>query len=126
MLFGNATGNAFVAIPRSVEAQWRGERHDTRPGRRPGLSRAARYGSVAAIWVLALVLAIVIAAVSERAQDASWISLALAACVIVGLIAQLATQRKEGFVNRLAASVSGAFVILGVTAGILALVAAAR
>ena len=96
------------------------------PGDQPRLSRGARFGSVGAIWVLALVFAVVIAVVSEKEQYATWLSLALAGCVLGALVAQLATQQKEGFVDRLAASVTGAFVVLGVTGGILALVAAAQ
>ncbi len=42
------------------------------------------------------------------------------------MIAQLATQQKDGFVDRLAASVVGAFVILGIAAAVLAVVAAVR
>jgi hypothetical protein len=52
--------------------------------------------------------------------------LGLAACVIASMCAQLVTQQKHGFVNRLAASVVGAFVILALTGGILAIVAASR
>jgi hypothetical protein len=91
-----------------------------------GLSRGARYLSVGSIWLLALVLAVVIGTVSVSEQYASWISLALAACVVASMCAQLGTQEKEGFVNRLAASVAGAFVILGLAGGVLAIVAAAR
>ena len=40
--------------------------------------------------------------------------------------AQLATQEKDGFVDRLAASVVGAFVILGLAGAVLAVVAAVR
>jgi hypothetical protein len=96
------------------------------PGDQPRLSRGARFGSVGAIWLLALVFAVVISVVSEKEQYATWLSLALAACVLGALIAQLATQQKEGFVDRLAASVAGAFVVLGVTGAILALVAATQ
>jgi len=91
-----------------------------------GLSRVWRNVSVSAIWALALVLAIVIGTVSPTDQYASWLSLALGASVVGGLVAQLATQEKDGFVNRLAVSVSGAFVILGVAGAVLAVVAAAH
>ncbi|MFF1878355.1 hypothetical protein [Leifsonia sp. NPDC058230] len=91
-----------------------------------GLSRGARFLSVGSIWVLALVFSIVIGTISPSGQYASWLSLALAACVVASMCAQLATQQKDGFVNRLAASVSGAFVILGIAGAVLAIVAAAR
>ena len=95
-------------------------------GDQPRLSRGARFGSIGAIWLLALVFAVVIATVSQTAQYATWLSLSLAACVLAALVAQLATQQKDGFVDRLAASVTGAFIVLGVTGGILAIVAATQ
>lgn len=91
-----------------------------------GLSKAARYGSVGAVWVLALVFAALIAAVSTPDLYASWLSLALAGCVLLGLVAQLSTQQKNGFVNRLAATVTGSFVILGAVGAILGIIAATR
>ncbi|GAA1439605.1 hypothetical protein [Leifsonia poae] len=95
-------------------------------GDQPRLSRGARFGSIGAIWLLSLVFAVIIASVSHVDQYATWLSLALAACVLGALVAQLATQQKDGFVDRLAASVTGAFIVLGVTGGILAIVAASQ
>ncbi|GAB3573110.1 hypothetical protein GCM10027406_01080 [Leifsonia lichenia] len=90
------------------------------------LSPGVRYGSIGAVWLLALVFAVLIAAISPVDRYASWLSLALAACVLLGLIAQLATQQKEGFVNRLAATVTGSFVILGIFGVVLGIVAATQ
>jgi len=78
--------------------------------------------SVGSIWVVAVVLGILIGVLSRPAGYASWLSLALAVCALLGFVAQLATQQKDGFVNRLAATLTGSFVILGVIGGILALV----
>ncbi len=91
----------------------------------PVLSRGARYASVGAVWAVALVFAVLIGVLSRPAAYASWLSLALAVCVLLGFVAQLATQQKEGFVNRLAATFTGCFLVLGVTGGVLALVVAA-
>lgn len=91
-----------------------------------GLSKGARYGSVGAVWALALVFAVLIGVISTPDRYASWLSLALAGCVLLGLIAQLATQQKDGFVNRLAATVTGSFVILGIVGAILGIVAATQ
>lgn len=79
--------------------------------------------SVGAVWVLALVLGVLIGLLSRPVHYASWVSLALGVCVIASFGAQLATQRKDGFVNRLAATLTGSFVILGVTGAILGLIA---
>lgn len=91
-----------------------------------GLSKGARYGSVGAVWALALIFALLIGVISPADKYASWLSLALAGCVLLGLVAQLATQQKDGFVNRLAATVTGSFVILGVVGAILGIVAASQ
>ncbi|WP_348788555.1 hypothetical protein [Leifsonia sp. NPDC080035] len=85
------------------------------------LSRGAVYGSVGAVWVIALVLGVLIGTLSHPAQYASWLSLALGVCVIASFGAQLATQQKDGFVNRLAATLTGTLVILGVIGAILGL-----
>lgn len=77
--------------------------------------------SVGGVWLLALVLGVLIAVVSVPAHYASWISLALGVCVLGSFGAQLATQRKDGFVNRLATTLTGSFVILGVIGAILGL-----
>ncbi|MFE4950495.1 hypothetical protein ACFQ9V_10350 [Leifsonia sp. NPDC056665] len=78
--------------------------------------------SVGGVWALALVLGVLIAFLSHPIQYASWLSLALGVCVLASFGAQLATQRKDGFVNRLATTLTGSFVILGVIGGILGLV----
>ena len=90
------------------------------------LPPSLRWTSILTIWGAAVVFAVVIGVVSDPHAYASWLALALAGCVIGALIAQLATQQKEGFVDRLAASVVGAFVILGLAGAVLALVAAVR
>ena len=88
----------------------------------PVLPRWATALSVGSIWVVALVLGILIGVLSRPTGYASWLSLALAVCALLGFVAQLATQQKDGFVSRLAATLTGSFVILGAIGGILALV----
>ncbi len=90
------------------------------------LTPSLRWTSILPVWAAALVFAVVIGVVSEPHAYASWLALSLAGCVIGALAAQLATQEKEGFVDRLAASVVGAFVILGLAGAVLAVVAAVR
>lgn len=85
------------------------------------LSRGTVVLSVGSVWLLALVLGVLIAVLSHPAQHASWLSLALGVCVLASFGAQLATQRKDGFVNRLATTLTGAFVILGAIGAILGL-----
>jgi hypothetical protein len=90
------------------------------------LTPSLRWTSILVVWGAAVVFAVVIGVVSEAHAYASWLALALGGCVVGAMIAQLATQEKEGFVDRLAASVVGAFVILGIAGAVLAVVAAVQ
>ena len=90
------------------------------------LPPSLRWTSILAVWGAAVVFAVVIGVVSDPHEYTSWLALALGGCVVGAMIAQLATQQKDGFVDRLAASVVGAFVILGIAAAVLAVVAAVR
>lgn len=92
----------------------------------PPLPRWVTVVSVGSVWLVALLLGVLIAALSRPSGYASWLSLALAVCTLLGFVAQLATQEKDGFITRLAATFTGSFVVLGVIGGILALVSGAR
>lgn len=91
----------------------------------PPLPRWATATSIGSVWVVALVLGILIGVLSRPAAYASWLSLALAVCVLLAFVAQLATQQKDGFIDRLAVTFAGTFVVLGLIGGILALAFAA-
>lgn len=90
----------------------------------PPLPRWATLTSVGAVWAVSLLLGILIGAVAHRAEYASWLSLVLGVSVLLGFVAQLATQQKDGFVDRLAVTFVGSFIILGLFGGVLALVSA--
>ena len=87
----------------------------------PLLPRGVLVVSVLAVWAVALALGILIGILSRAAAYASWLSLALGVCVLIAFVAQLSTQQKDGFVNRLAAALTGSFVILGATGAVLAI-----
>jgi len=72
------------------------------------------------VWVGAVVAAILIALLAREAYLV-WMPITMAAAVIVSFAIQLGIQRKDGYVTRVMASVGGAFVILAVATGILAL-----
>ena len=91
------------------------------PGPEP-LPRTAVVWSVGSVWALALLLGVLTALLSPPTHYASWLSLALGVSVIASFGAQLATQHKDGFVNRLATTLTGSFVILGVIGAILGLI----
>jgi hypothetical protein len=86
------------------------------------LPRGAAKGTVSAVWAFALVAAVLIGVFSHPDHDGAWLSLALAASVVLALCIQLATREKRGFVSRLASSVSGALIILAVATGVIYLI----
>jgi hypothetical protein len=75
--------------------------------------------SIVPVWVLALVGAVLIAVITPGAEYLTWLPIALAASVIIAFAVQLAIRRKDGFVLRIMASVTGAVVVLGLATAIL-------
>lgn len=68
--------------------------------------------SVVAIWVGTVLLGVLILIFSAPSAYASWLSLAMGVSVIAAFAAQLALRSKQGFVNRLAVTLSGNLVIV--------------
>jgi hypothetical protein len=83
------------------------------------LSMSTKWGSVAAVWALAVLCAVAVGVFAPPAQYTDWLALSLGGCVFAAMCVQLATQEKRGFVSRLAGSTSGAAIVLGVAAAIL-------
>lgn len=80
-----------------------------------------RSRSVPPVWIAAAVGAALVA-IFGADEYRTWIPIVLATTVLLAFGMQLALQRKEGLVARLAASVAGSLVILAVATGALALV----
>jgi hypothetical protein len=78
--------------------------------------------SVVPVWVAAIAAAIVVGLVSPADERTTWLAIALAGAVIATFAIQLAIQRKDGFVVRAIASISGAIIVLALATGIFALV----
>ncbi|MGN7798061.1 hypothetical protein [Leifsonia sp. 22587] len=92
----------------------------------PPLPRWASRLSIGSVWAVALLLGILIAALAHPGGYASWLSLALAVCALLAFVSQLATQQKDGFITRLAATLTGSFVVLGLFGAVLALASGMR
>ncbi len=80
-------------------------------------------GTVLPVWALSLVAAVTIGVASPVDQYLTWLPIALAAAVLVTFCIQLSTLTKEGFVQRVMASVGGAVLVLGVATAVLWVVA---
>lgn len=81
-----------------------------------------QWRSIATVWVVAVVFAVLIGIFAGPEERFAWISLALAGSAIVTLVVQLGTGRVDGYVGRVTASVVGAAIVLAVATGILSLV----
>jgi hypothetical protein len=76
-------------------------------------------GTVVPVWAMCLIAAVVIGVASPASDYFVWLPIALAAAVLVTFAIQLSTLTKEGFVNRVMASVAGGAVILAVATAVL-------
>jgi len=72
------------------------------------------------VWLLAVACAILTGVFSAPGQELVWIGLSLAGCTLATLCVQLATGRKEGYVNRVTSSVVGAVIVLALATGVFA------
>ncbi|GGF19081.1 hypothetical protein [Subtercola lobariae] len=70
--------------------------------------------SVTPIWLVALVGALLVGILSHPGQYFVMLPIVLGVIVILTFVVQLGLGRPEGFVDRVAASVAGAVVILAV------------
>jgi len=90
------------------------------------LPATRHWGSIATVWVLAVIAAVCVGVFSHPVQYSAWLALSLGGCTVAAFAIQLATQVTHGFVGRLAASLVGALLILAISAAVLWIVAAAR
>lgn len=84
----------------------------------PQLVPRSPRGGVIAVWALGAVLSIAIGIVAPVGARAVWLAVGLGACLVVAFGIQIAYARAQGFLVRVAASVLGALVVMGlVSAG---------
>ncbi|WP_104474526.1 hypothetical protein [Microterricola pindariensis] len=98
-----------------TDPEWEGQR---------GVRRT--WQSIAPIWLVALVGAILTGVVAPPELALGGVSLTLAVSTICALAVQLATGRKEGFVSRVTASLVGSAVILALATVVFAFAASAN
>ena len=84
-------------------------------------SKELKAGTVLPVWAVTVIAAVIIGVASPSDEYFVWLSVAMAAAVIVTFAVQLSTLTKVGFVDRVMASVGGAVLILGIATGVLAL-----
>jgi len=80
----------------------------------PELAPRSMVGGVIAVWLAGGLLAIAIGLLVPVDWRAAWLTVGLGACVLLAFGVQLGTGRSKGFIDRVAASVLGALVVMGV------------
>jgi hypothetical protein len=77
--------------------------------------------SIVPIWLLAVAGSVIVGAFVHEEKHLEALPPLFAVCIVATFCVQLVIQRKEGFVNRVMASIAGAAVILGVATAVLLL-----
>jgi hypothetical protein len=80
----------------------------------PELAPRSLFGGVLAVWVAGGLVAIAIGLFVPPEWRAAWLTVGLGACLLLAFAVQLATGRSKGFIDRVAVSVLGALVVMGV------------
>lgn len=89
-------------------------------------SRELKAGTVLPVWAATVVAAVIIGVASPPSQYFTWLPVSLGAAAVVTFAVQLSTLTKDGFVDRVMASIGGATLILAVATGVLALLGLAN
>lgn len=71
-------------------------------------------GGVVAVWILAALIGAAIGIIVPLEWRAPWLVVGLGGCLVAAFAVQLAYGRSQGFTERVAASVIGALLVLGV------------
>ncbi|WP_345799871.1 hypothetical protein AAIB33_10270 [Microbacterium sp. AZCO] len=80
----------------------------------PALAPRRATGGIVAVWVVAAVLGLAIGLFVPADWRAAWLVVGLGGCLVVAFGVQLAYGRSQGFIQRVAISILGALVVLGV------------
>ncbi|MGA1828688.1 hypothetical protein [Microbacterium sp.] len=80
----------------------------------PELAPRRTFGGVIAVWVIAALIGISIGLFVPEAWRAAWLTVGLGGCLVLAFAIQLWFGRSQGFIERVAASVLGALLAMGV------------
>ena len=80
----------------------------------PELAPRRTFGGIVAVWALAALIAVLVGLFATPEWRAPWLGVGLGGCLIAGFAIQLWSGRSQGFTERVAASIVGAAVVMGV------------
>jgi hypothetical protein len=80
----------------------------------PELAPRRTIGGVIAVWVVAALGAVAIGIFVPEDWRAAWLTVGLGGCLVLAFAVQLWYGRSQQFIERIAASVLGAMLVMGV------------
>lgn len=76
------------------------------------------------MWLAALVAAVAIGLLASPERQLTWVPIAMVMLVFVTALVQLAGAEPEGYIRRMALSLSGAAIVLAIASGVFLLLGA--
>jgi hypothetical protein len=80
----------------------------------PELAPRRTFGGVVAVWVIAALIGVSIGIFAPEEWRAAWLTVGLGGCLVLAFAVQLWFGRSQGFTERVAASVLGSLLVMGV------------
>ncbi|MCR2812817.1 hypothetical protein NQ166_00875 [Microbacterium sp. zg.Y1090] len=80
----------------------------------PELAPRRTFGGIIAVWVVAALAAVAIGIFAPAEWRAPWVTVALGGCLVLSFAVQLASGRSQRFTERMAASILGSLLVMGV------------
>lgn len=79
----------------------------------PELAPRGTFGGVVAVWITAALVAIAIGVFVPSNLRAAWLVVGLGCCLVLAFAIQLFYGRSKGFIDRVAGSLLGALLVMG-------------
>jgi hypothetical protein len=80
----------------------------------PELAPRRTIGGIIAVWIAAAVIGIAVGLFAAPESRAQWLAVGLGGCLVLAFAIQLWSGRSQSFTQRVAASVLGALLVLGI------------
>jgi len=80
----------------------------------PALAPRRATGGVISVWVAAAVVGLAIGLFVPAEWRAAWLVVGMGGCLILAFVVQLAYGRSQGYIQRVAISVLGALLVMGI------------
>jgi hypothetical protein len=89
----------------------------------PELAPRGAFGGILAVWIAAVVVSAAIGFFAPIDWRMAWMSVGLGGCILLTFLLQLFVGTSKGFIDRVALSVAGALLIMGVVSAAFGLTA---